>query len=91
MSHHDDDFECPYTPNLTKYIVDNFCAKRREYAEQEAMDYPEKCDFMEASVKIKLDFNQLNSSLHLESDLPELPARLDVILQVYASGRLRKK
>ena len=49
-----DDFECPHTLYLTKYIAENFCVKRKEYAEQEAMGFAKKCDSMEAPVKIKL-------------------------------------
>lgn len=86
MSYREDDFEFPHTPDLTKYIVENFYARRKEYAEQEVeaeVDYR----IMKAPVMISLTFNRLNSvPLRVESNLPELPAKLDLILRVYASG-----
>ena len=76
-------------PDFAKYTVNNFYTKRKEYAEQAVEDYDA---FLKAPVEISLIFNRLNNvPLCVESNLPELPAKLDLILQVYASGRLKRK
>lgn len=88
MSYQGDDFVFAHTTGVSQYIVDNFYAKRKMYASD--MNDEDMYSFMEAPVEVCLKFNRKQSlPLLLESELPELPAKLDIILQMYASGKFR--
>lgn len=89
LSYKHDKFECSqYSPVLARYIADNYRAMRRADAIRHPEEYSEIAD--ELPVEVCLRFSKAKQvPLLVVSDVEELAAKIDTVLQIYKSGRTR--
>lgn len=89
LSYEHDNFEISqYSPVLANYIADNYRAMRKADAVRHPQEYSNVVD--ELPVEVCLRFSKAERvPLLVVSDVEELAAKIDTVLQVYKSGRTR--